>query len=253
MRTSRQVRMMQLEAMSPLYTKLNEIIAGVEHIRAFGWQEQILNQALAILDESQKCFYYMRCVHRWLSLVLDLEVGIIGTALMAVAVNWKDVTSTPYLGIALVVIMTYSGNMQDLVNDGTKADTALRAVARIQDLVETAILEETVVDEEEEKEEERVAEKDTTNNKEVATEGTQEAPAVTAVDNAVPVATPAEIAPTTPEVSAEANPVPDTATQSSINVPTTGNGMIEPAAKNLDRNWPQSGHIKFENVSARYK
>jgi ATP-binding cassette subfamily C (CFTR/MRP) protein 1 len=61
-RTSRQLRFMDLEAKSPLYTHLLETVQGLSTIRAFGWSATTLNNGLRLLDISQNPYYPLYCV-----------------------------------------------------------------------------------------------------------------------------------------------------------------------------------------------
>lgn len=69
LQTSRQLRILDLETKTPLFAIISETAAGVEHIRAYGWQSPLLSQTYEILDHSQKSFYYMYAVQRWLVVI----------------------------------------------------------------------------------------------------------------------------------------------------------------------------------------
>ena len=141
LRTSRQLRALDTQARVPLFNALGETVSGLEHIRAFGWEERAFERSLAALDESQKMYFYMQCIRRWINLVLDVKVFIIATVLTALSVAWEDASTPPSLGLALMSTLSYSPLMQDLVKDGTNLDTAMRAVARFEDFVENADIE----------------------------------------------------------------------------------------------------------------
>jgi ATP-binding cassette, subfamily C (CFTR/MRP), member 1 len=59
LRTSRQMRHLDLEAKSPLYRQFTEAAAGVTTIRAFGWREEFINEHMKQLDHSQRPYYMM--------------------------------------------------------------------------------------------------------------------------------------------------------------------------------------------------
>lgn len=52
LRTSRQVRLLDLEAKSPLYTHFIESLSRLGTIRVFGWSEDFVDQNLYTLDNS---------------------------------------------------------------------------------------------------------------------------------------------------------------------------------------------------------
>lgn len=81
LRTSRQIRHLDLEAKSPLYTIFTDTIDGLVTIRAFGWKTAFLEDSLDLLDLSQKPYYLLFCIQRWLKIMLDLFVAAIAVVL----------------------------------------------------------------------------------------------------------------------------------------------------------------------------
>lgn len=62
LRTSRQMRFLDLEAKSPLYTHFTETLTGAETVRAFGRETAALDEHRRRLDLSQKPYYLMFCI-----------------------------------------------------------------------------------------------------------------------------------------------------------------------------------------------
>lgn len=135
LRTSRQMRHIDLESKTPLFIQVNESSLGLEHIRSFGWQEKVLDGALQLLDNSQKPYYYLLSLQRWLGLVLDMTSTCVGAVLVAIALTWPGTTTEPSLGLSLVSVFAYSVSMMALVERWTTLETSLGAVARLRDLV----------------------------------------------------------------------------------------------------------------------
>lgn len=135
LRTSRQLRILDLESKTPLYTKLSETCAGLEHIRAFGWEERVLDESLKLLDHSQKAYYYMFCAQRWLVLVLEVYSGLVATLIVTMALLWEETTSQPSLGLALISCIDHSTMMRMLVERWTLIEISLGAVARLRDFI----------------------------------------------------------------------------------------------------------------------
>ncbi len=102
LRTSRQMRFLDLEAKSPLFTLFTETATGLENIRAMGAQEQFINDAYRVLDNSQKPFYYMFAIQRWLLLSLELLALIVSVSLVALAVYSSKATSPEAFGLGLL-------------------------------------------------------------------------------------------------------------------------------------------------------
>jgi ATP-binding cassette, subfamily C (CFTR/MRP), member 1 len=83
-----QLRYMDLEAKIPLFTHFTETLNGSATIRAFGWQDTFCEQNQQCLDYSQKPYYLLPCIQRWLNLLLDLFVAGISLVLVAFAVGF---------------------------------------------------------------------------------------------------------------------------------------------------------------------
>jgi ABC-type multidrug transport system fused ATPase/permease subunit len=132
LRTSRQMRHLDLEAKSPLYTQFSETATGAQHIRAFSWQSHILTQSFDLLDLSQKPYYYMFCIQRWLTLVLELCVMTVAVVLVAMALNLPDSTSEGAIGLALLNLISFGSGMANLINAWTRLETSLGAVSRLR-------------------------------------------------------------------------------------------------------------------------
>lgn len=141
LRTSRQMRLLDLEAKSPLYTQLAETATGVQHIRAFGWQAKTANNSLKLLDYSQKPYYYMFCIQRWLTLVLDICVTVIAIVLVTLALKLTHTTTQSAIGLALLNIVTFSEALSQLLDSWVELETSLGAVTRLKDFIATTPLE----------------------------------------------------------------------------------------------------------------
>ena len=131
LRTSRQLRLMDLEAKSPLYSHFAEALSGLLTIRAFGWQNRFQECNLRLLDISQRPYYLLFCIQRWLNLVLDLIVATIAIALVALAVEVQS--NRGAIGVALVSVLTFNQTLADLITSWTKLETSLGAIARLKD------------------------------------------------------------------------------------------------------------------------
>lgn len=136
------MRQLDLESKTPLYTQFTEITAGLMHIRSFGWQIQYLSQSLQMLDYSQKPFYYMFCIQRWLGLVSDLCVLGVVTILVTVALCRQDSTSQNAIGLALLIVIQFGDSIVALLTTWVDIETSLGAIARVRAFNETTPTEE---------------------------------------------------------------------------------------------------------------
>ena len=137
LRTSRQLRFLDLEAKSPLYSMFSETIAGLTTIRAFGWQRSLEAKNSFLLDQSQRPFYLLFAVQRWLQLVLDLLVGAIAVMLMALITGLRGVLSGTYIGIALLNVILFGQHLKLVLQYWTMLETHIGAVSRIRNFTST--------------------------------------------------------------------------------------------------------------------
>jgi ATP-binding cassette, subfamily C (CFTR/MRP), member 1 len=128
--------MNRLETKAPLYSHFIESLNGLVTIRAFGWAEAYKDKNLRLLDASQKPFYLLLCIQRWLILVLDLVVAALAILIITLAVALRSKMNSGFLGIALVNMMSFGQALASFVDFWTSLETSLGAVARIKDFSE---------------------------------------------------------------------------------------------------------------------
>ncbi len=141
LRTSRQLRHLDLEAKTPLYSLFTETASGIEHIRAFNWQDQFMSLCLGFLNRSQGPAYFAYCIQVWLGLVLDLCILGIALVLVSFALYFPSSTSATAIGLALVNLVTFSEGSSIMMNCWVKLETSLGSIARTRDFNETVRLE----------------------------------------------------------------------------------------------------------------
>ncbi|KAH0283877.1 putative multidrug resistance protein, partial [Aureobasidium sp. EXF-3399] len=139
LRTSRQIRFLDLEAKAPIYSHFLEVGEGAATVRAFGWQADAKERNADLLDASQSPYYLMYCIQRWLQLVLDLLVAVMAVVVMALAVSLRSSTSAGLLGIALNNILGFNQSLGRLVREWTNLETSLAAISRVKAFSETTV------------------------------------------------------------------------------------------------------------------
>jgi ATP-binding cassette subfamily C (CFTR/MRP) protein 1 len=132
LRTSRQVRLLDLEAKSPLYSHFIESLSGLTTLRAFGWTSAFEERNMLLLDASQKPFYLLFCIQQWLALSLDVIVTVLGMVLMILIVQLRHHISGGFVGLALVNVMSFNQLLAQVVRNWTGVETSLGAVSRIK-------------------------------------------------------------------------------------------------------------------------
>lgn len=126
------MRHLDLQAKAPLYTHILEMIDGLVTIRAFGWQSAFRTSSLRLLDESQKPYYLLFCIQRWLALVLDLFVAASAVLLVAFGVLTPASTSASAIAISLYAVVNFNESLARLISSWTEMETSLGAIARLR-------------------------------------------------------------------------------------------------------------------------
>ncbi len=141
LRTSRQLRLLDLEAKAPLYSLFEESLSGLATIRAFGWQKALEDKNHALLDRSQRPFYLLFAVQRWLTLVLDLLVAAVAVMLIVLVVALRGTVGAGGVGLALLSVIQFGQSIKLLVTFWTTLETHIGSVARIKSFAETTVSE----------------------------------------------------------------------------------------------------------------
>ncbi|KAF1734598.1 ABC transporter C family member 10 [Beauveria bassiana] len=132
LRTSRQLRILDIEAKSPLYTHFAETASGLMTIRTFAWAQAFRDVNIGLLDQSQRPCYLLYCVQRWLSLVLDLIVAAEAVLVVGLAVGIRGSTSAGLLGVSLNNVLSFSAALSNFLGGWTMLETSLGSIARLK-------------------------------------------------------------------------------------------------------------------------
>ncbi|CZR37033.1 uncharacterized protein FPRO_02707 [Fusarium proliferatum ET1] len=136
LRTSRQLRLLDLEEKAPLYTQFLETLSGLATIRAFGWGDAVIQANHTLVDRSQRPFYLLMIVQRWLVLVLDLTTAALALLLVGLAVRLREEVDVGLTGVSLVQLISLSETVNMLIQFWTSIETSIGAVARIKKFAE---------------------------------------------------------------------------------------------------------------------
>ncbi|KAM3536194.1 hypothetical protein MY4038_000660 [Beauveria bassiana] len=132
LRTSRQLRYLELETTAPMITHFTETISGISHIRGLGWQ-RAFNAELALrLNNAQRPFYYLYCVQQWLTLALDFTTFVSAVTLISVATVFPESTSDSAIGLALLNLISFSTAASWFLRSWVALEISLGGLARIK-------------------------------------------------------------------------------------------------------------------------
>ncbi|KAM3451029.1 hypothetical protein MY3296_005672 [Beauveria thailandica] len=134
-RTSRQIRLLDLEAKAPLYDHFLQTIDGGATNRAFQWQERFTKMNEELLGLSQKSFYALYSAQQWLQVVLDLLVAALATLLTALVLFATSKSTSGSVGVAPVNLLSFKTTLAQLINNWMQLETSLGAISRTKEFV----------------------------------------------------------------------------------------------------------------------
>lgn len=144
LRTSRQMRHLDIEAKAPLYTHFLELVNGAATVRAFRWHKAFNAKLVSLLNISQRPVYILYCIQQCLGFFLDLLVALLSVILVTTVVFLRDKFNPGDVGVALVMVMTFNSSLMQLIKFWTMMETSIGAVARVKSYVATTEPEEAI-------------------------------------------------------------------------------------------------------------
>ncbi|KAH8698352.1 multidrug resistance-associated protein [Talaromyces proteolyticus] len=133
LKTSRQLRLLDLESRSPLYSHLLDTVEGLATIQAFGWEADFRIANSKLLDATQRTYYMLNCIQRWLTLVLNLIVAAEAVIIVSLAASLKHTTSVGLLGVSLNSILAFNGSLSSLISGWAQLEISLGSILRVKD------------------------------------------------------------------------------------------------------------------------
>ncbi|KAF9197444.1 hypothetical protein BGZ49_002103 [Haplosporangium sp. Z 27] len=132
-RTSRQVKRIDSQTRSPIYSQLSETLDGLTSVRAFGVGDRFMTRFMDAQETNGRAYFsYLICA-RWLGFRLDalsaLFLGI--TAIACVAV--RDSQQAALVGLALSYVTQLSGELQWAVRQSVEAAILMVSVERMME------------------------------------------------------------------------------------------------------------------------
>ncbi|KAG8169736.1 hypothetical protein KVR01_000481 [Diaporthe batatas] len=134
LRTSRQLRLLEIESQAAVYSSFLESNEGISTIRSFGWEKQIEDENILYLDRSQQPSYVLVCLQRWLNIVLDLIISGIAIGFIVLVVTLKGTTTAGQVGMALNIVLLTNATLLGLVESWTNLEISLGAISRLKHL-----------------------------------------------------------------------------------------------------------------------
>ena len=135
LRTSRQMRLLDIEHKAPLFSQLIGTLDGLATIRAYQWQDDLEKKQIRKLDESQRPSYLLYCLQRWLTFTADMSIALIAVIVIVITTTLREQIGPGNMGIALSNILAFSGTLKTTVTSWVMLEIALGAVARVRNFI----------------------------------------------------------------------------------------------------------------------
>ncbi|KAL9106441.1 MAG: hypothetical protein Q9227_008529 [Pyrenula ochraceoflavens] len=111
-----------------------DTIRGLATFRAFGWIQDGMAFNNRLLDTSQRPFYLLYMVQRWLGFVLKIIVAML--AVSVVTLSTQVHSSTTLTGASLVTLMTFGDVLDYIIRWWTQLETSIGAISRLKNFSE---------------------------------------------------------------------------------------------------------------------
>ncbi|GAC94763.1 ABC multidrug transporter [Pseudozyma hubeiensis SY62] len=132
---SRQLRRLEMATKSPLYSAFAEtsVPAGLATARALQRDRALLERNTALLNASQRPYYHLFTVRRWLQVWLLLLTTITNIALVLLAVVLRHSLHAGVLGVALVQATSLGASLNQFIVSLTEVEIAGVALERVRE------------------------------------------------------------------------------------------------------------------------
>ncbi|KJR86312.1 ABC transporter [Sporothrix schenckii 1099-18] len=130
LRTSRQLRLLDLEAKSPLYSHFLDTMKGLATFRAFGWVAPGVALNDRLVDRSQRPAYLLAMIQRWLTFSIQSVMVILSTTVVTLATQLRS--NTAFTGASMILLMNFGDVLSFIMYAYTMLETSLGAISRLK-------------------------------------------------------------------------------------------------------------------------
>ncbi|RAK97248.1 P-loop containing nucleoside triphosphate hydrolase protein [Aspergillus ibericus CBS 121593] len=135
LRTSRQLRVLEIEAKAPLSQHTLQCAEGLATIRAFGWTAALQKESTQYVSAAQEPMYMLYSVQVWLKMVLDLIIAGMGVLFAGLVVKLRSSSEAGMIGLGFINIITMSTTSRRFMVAWTTLEISLGALSRIHSFV----------------------------------------------------------------------------------------------------------------------
>ena len=136
---SRQLKRLESNTRSPIYSHFGESINGVSTIKAYHRQDDFVMKIFRLVDENVACFFPNLVSNRWLAIRLESVGNCIMFFAALFAIIYSDTLSPGTVGLTLSVAMSVTQSLNWMVRMTSELENNIVAVERLKEYSEVAI------------------------------------------------------------------------------------------------------------------
>ncbi|KAJ2658559.1 hypothetical protein IWW48_003964 [Coemansia sp. RSA 1200] len=129
--TSRELKRLESNSMSPLLSLFGELILGVSTIRAFGAKQLYIKEAINRIGTHNRPYYMVWATNRWLSVRIDFSGALVSFScalFIIMSLDWMD---AGLAGFVLSYALTFSERMLWVIRNYSNNELNMNAVERV--------------------------------------------------------------------------------------------------------------------------
>ncbi|KAJ2086215.1 hypothetical protein IW138_005847 [Coemansia sp. RSA 986] len=129
--TSRELKRLESNSMSPLLSLIGEISQGVPTIRAFSAKKLYIKESLNRLSLHSRSFYAVWMVNRWLALRIDIASAAVSSICALLIISNLDRIDASLAAFVLSYAMSFSDDMNWAIRNYNSNELNMNSVERI--------------------------------------------------------------------------------------------------------------------------
>ncbi|KAF8998446.1 hypothetical protein BGZ52_010743, partial [Haplosporangium bisporale] len=133
MKSSRQVKRIESQERSPIYSHLSETLSGLISVRAFRKREEFMEEHLKTQEDHGRAFFTYLAMARWLGYRLDMVSALFLGITTVACVAARDTQQAARAGLAMSSVISLSGDLQWAIRMSVEAAILMVSVERMME------------------------------------------------------------------------------------------------------------------------
>lgn len=131
--TSRELKRLQLKLRSPVFAHLQELVNGVETLRAYDETARFMHSMRKKVDNVIQVNFTNQCANRWLSMRLQsiAAIVVLASTLLILASLYSRALSPSLVGFLMTYVFNSASNLNAIIRLWSDTETKIVAVERL--------------------------------------------------------------------------------------------------------------------------